>query len=273
MNTKYQHSKDLYSYTHSVDDTPDSSQFKLHNHNDVHEILILLRGNCEFRVEGTVYYPAPGDIVIAHSSELHRVRHREPFEKYERIVINIHDSFFVKNGCEEFKKIFTARPLGVNNLIPGSILEKFHITDITNRLEAYIKEDSSAPEILIRSILIELLYILSRVSSVAEKQSHREGQINSIMIYINENITSPLSLDMIADRFFINKYHLCHMFKEQTGLTLNKYITYKRILLVRELCAQGKTLTEASGEAGFSNYSNFYKMYKKETGRSPKDDL
>ena len=81
------------------------------------------------------------------------------------------------------------------------------------------------------------------------------------------------ALDDIAEHFFINKYHLCHIFRRHTGMSINRYVNYKRLLLVRELCAGGMSLTDAAAEAGFNNYSGFYKVYRREFGISPREDL
>ena len=64
--------------------------------------------------------------------------------------------------------------------------------------------------------------------------------------------------------------YLCKIFKSITGYTINHYINYKRLLLVRELHSKGQTLLEASTAAGFNSYAHFYKMYKKEFGESPR---
>ena len=262
-----------YIYMHSFDKKPDNSSFKLHNHNNVHEILIFIKGNSKFNVEGTTYYMTPFDIVVARSSEMHRMCHLEPLCEYDRIIFNIDDSFFVKMGCPELKKVFTDRPLGINNLISAKQAEKHNISDIIKRLEEYIKDDDVSREIVIRSTIIELLYKLNKISVKSDKKSFSEEKVKDILMYINDNLTSSIGLCEIADRFFLSKYYLCHMFKEQTGLTINQYISYKRIMLVRELCAKGSNITDASIEAGFGDYSNFYKIYKKETGHSPKKDL
>ena len=129
-----------YIYMHSFDKTPDASSFKLHNHNNIHEILIFLKGNCQFRVEGTTYHLTPFDIVIARSSEMHMMFHLEPLCEYERIIFNIDDSFFVKMGCPELKKVFTDRPLGINNLISAKQAEKHNIIDIIKSTVPVLKE-------------------------------------------------------------------------------------------------------------------------------------
>ena len=92
-------------------------------------------------------------------------------------------------------------------------------------------------------------------------------------MYINENLTAPLTLDSISERFYMNKYHLCRIFKKHTGLTINKYITHKRIVMVKNLYREGKTLFQVSVESDFGNHSNFYKMYVNKTGHSPREDM
>ena len=93
------------------------------------------------------------------------------------------------------------------------------------------------------------------------------------MSYINNNYNSNISLGDVAEKFFISKYHLCHMFKKATGLTVHRYITQKRITNVRESMGEGINITSAVINAGFSSYSSFYRSYIKEYGIPPKEGL
>ena len=78
-----------------------------------------------------------------------------------------------------------------------------------------------------------------------------------------------LSLSEIADRFYHSKYHVCHLFREQVGVTLGDYLVLRRIHLVNDLIRRGDPVTEACFAAGFKNYSNFFRLYKKHTGMTP----
>lgn len=269
----YYSEKNDFDYSHGTDSNPDKSDFSLHNHNDSCEIIVFLKGNCEFRAEGSRYELSPCDIVITHSSEMHVMLHKPPVKAYERAVFHIKKSFFYENNCEEFLEFFTKRPLGTSNVIPAKLVKERKIPGIIEDIDSYIKENDSMVYTAVKSKLTELLYNLSRITSRSEEFSFNNDKINDIILYINDNISTDLSLDKIAEHFFISKYHLCHIFKEHTGLTINKYINYKRILMVRELALSGWSLIDASMEAGFGNYSNFYKVYVKETGKSPKEDL
>ena len=50
-----------------------------------------------------------------------------------------------------------------------------------------------------------------------------------------------------------------------------EYITKKRLVLAKELILEGISLYEAADRVGFSDYSNFYRSFKKTMGFSPKE--
>lgn len=52
-----------------------------------------------------------------------------------------------------------------------------------------------------------------------------------------------------------------------------RYKSRKRVTKVRELCAEGMSIGDAAAQAGFNDYSSFYRAYQKEYGTSPREDL
>lgn len=255
-----------FTFLHSHTEKAVPTDFVLHNHNNMCELLIFLKGDATFRVEGTTYYPEAWDIIITNPNEMHKMCLSCETD-YERFVANINDSFFLKSDCADFKDMFHSRALGTNNLIKSDDATR----EVVLRLCRYIKEN--APSIVIKSAFIELLYGIKSNAALPREPLSTQAHIKDVILYINENIRTELDLTKIAEHFFINKYHLCHIFRRHTGLSVNRYINYKRLLLARELCSQGMSLTDASEEAGFCNYSSFYKVYKREFGSSPRTDL
>ena len=73
----------------------------------------------------------------------------------------------------------------------------------------------------------------------------------------------------LAEQFFLSRYYLMHLFRAETGYTLLGYITEKRLLLARQLMRNGRSVTEACYEAGFTNYSSFLRSFKKHYGVLP----
>lgn len=262
-----------FSYEHRTDVIPKRSEFVLHNHNDLYEIIFFINGNAAFKAEGSTYPLEKYDMVITHCDEMHMVCHMPPLALYDRVVIHIKRSFFAQNDCNEFLDFFTKRPLGVNNLIPSELVKKENIPSLVEAFDRHLDSGKKMPEIVARSKIIEMLYRMSRISAEKEQDNPEDEKLKAVIAYINDNIASELCLDDIAEHVFISKYHLCHTFKKYSGLTINQYINHKRILLARSLALKGWTLLDAATEAGFGNYSNFYKTYVKLTGRSPRQDM
>lgn len=240
-----------------------------HNHSG-YEVFLLLKGEGLFMVEGTGYPLKPMDIIITRSDEIHEISYDEVTE-YDRVVIHVEDSFFEKFNCPHYTEIFNNRKIGENNLIDNDSVKKSELFDTLKRLEKYIKSNTGNNEPIVQGVMVELFHQLNEFKTAAGMI--RNDTVKTVMEYINSNIGENLLLDHLADTFFISKYHLCRSFKKYTGLTVNQYITCRRLMLVRELHSQGKTLSAASIESGFTSYSSFYKAYVKETGYAPSEGL
>ena len=71
---------------------------------------------------------------------------------------------------------------------------------------------------------------------------------------------------------YLSADHLARVFKKETGETLVKYITDKRINAAKELLSDTKTpISQVASEVGYDNYSYFTKIFKEKTGVSPGD--
>ena len=99
-----------------------------------------------------------------------------------------------------------------------------------------------------------------------------DSKIVSILQYLSLNLTEPLSIDDIAERFYISKYHMMRRFKEETGYTIHSYVAEKRLLLARQLLQSGQSVTEACYRSGYQDYSTFSRAYRKRFGASPSAD-
>jgi AraC-like DNA-binding protein len=89
-------------------------------------------------------------------------------------------------------------------------------------------------------------------------------------LYINQNISKETSLGEISSHFFISESYLCRIFKTATGMTINKYVTARRISIAKALLADNLSLNEVCEQCGYNNYSNFVKAFTKTVGISPK---
>lgn len=242
-----------------------------HIDKDLFSIFMLLGGNVNYDIEGKLIHISPDDILLVGNNELHRCIMNSN-KNCEYLLLMVDLDFFIKNNCTEFAQMVFNRNLGGDNVIPADIVKKYGIADVFLRMDKYCREEN-APKSVICGVIIELLYNLNKHVENKCASDYSPGKINDIIGYINDNVTEKISLDDIAKRFFLAKPYLCKIFKKNTGYTINRYVSYKRIALVRKAYSNGMSLSEACYKAGFNDYSSFYRAYLKMTNESPRKSL
>ena len=79
------------------------------------------------------------------------------------------------------------------------------------------------------------------------------------------------SLEAISAELHLNKYYLCHLFKNKTGITLSDYIAEKRMELGTQLLRDTvQTVEEIASVCGFASASSFTRFFKARSGVSPR---
>lgn len=78
-----------------------------------------------------------------------------------------------------------------------------------------------------------------------------------------------LTIDQLAEQFFVSKYHLMHEFSQKTGTSIYRYLMQQRLHAVCELLEQGTVPNEAYLQCGFKDYANFYRAFRSAYGQSP----
>ncbi len=260
--------KNLF-YLGWYDSIPHNTQFHLHWH-DEYEIFLFIEGDAKYIVEEKTYTLSPYDIIIIRKHEMHRIQHNSS-ARYKRCVLMISPKFFQQYACPDYEAQFLNTSVG--NKIPGEIVRSNGLYDAFLRYRHYT-ENRHVPDDspLLRSVVTEILYLLNENTGFS-KSDFTKGSMKSVLVFLNNNYTDDISLDMLADKFYLSKHYLCRAFHKATGLTVHEYICSKRLALVRELRGNGMNLGEAAMAAGFRDYSSFYRAYVKQHGISPKEGL
>ena len=238
----------------------------LHSHHE-YEIYMFLDGDSYYVVDGRKYELSKGDIIIIRKHQMHRVFHNS-FKRYHSLVLFIYPEFFTQNNCVEYEKAFLEG--SKDNKIDAHTAESSGLTDALERLKKYSNNFAEKNTPVVKSILTEILYIINGISFF-QKPLRTNKTVKEVIDYLGNNFTGNISLDELANKFFISKYHLCRIFKHATGLTVLEYIKRKRLTLAMELKKEGLSLSEASARAGFKDYPSFYRYYKKKNKTSPKN--
>ena len=118
--------------------------------------------------------------------------------------------------------------------------------------------------------LLQILRVTQEAPMLQSTQPSPDT-MQRVMAYINEHYAQPLTLEEIADAFFISKSYLSHEFVRYTNTSVYEYIQFRRICGAKLLIASGVSLTDAAFQSGFNSYSSFLRTFRKTAGISPTD--
>ncbi len=250
---------------------PSNTLFQLHTH-DEYEIFLFLQGDANYIVEDKSYPLNPYDIIVIRKNELHRIYHNSS-APYHRLTIHISPAFFQENNCTDYEEPFLNTSTASGNKIPANIVRSSGLYDAFLRYKKYSDNlTTGADTPILTAIIIEILYLVNQITFVPAADSSN-STLKDIIAYLNEHFTEDVTLDMLEDMFYISKYYLCRTFRKATGLTVHEYICLKRLALVRDLKNSGMSISDAAFQAGFHDYSAFYRAYKKAFGPAPGKNL
>lgn len=109
------------------------------------------------------------------------------------------------------------------------------------------------------------------IEKVENNYSKKSDVMNRIIDYINRNFNKNITLDLVAMEVGLTPQYLSKVFKEQYGSTFIDFITKKRLKYAEELLSKGnRNIKEISKLAGYEDSNYFCRVFKKETGKSPK---
>lgn len=243
--------------------------FSTHLH-QYYEFLYFASGSATYIVEGNEYSAESGDLFITRPGELHSIAFLSD-DDYERYFIQFSDSFLSDIPVDLLASI-KALPFGTGNKIPRHLIEKSNIPQIFKNMGKCVTMHNEETNIVSKAYIIELLYETNHILPLTGKTEATESdRIQTVKAYINENLPNEISLDLICEKAYIDKYYLCHLFKKETGITIKDYINLQRIALAKKLIEEGKNPSSVFRECGFNDYSSFYRVFKKHSGKSPRE--
>ncbi|OXS57563.1 hypothetical protein B1A99_16000 [Cohnella sp. CIP 111063] len=117
-----------------------------------------------------------------------------------------------------------------------------------------------------------LQFVRDTVAQVPSRTAKGAELSQQIRHYIDRHYAQQLTLEEVADRFFLHPVYLSVMFKEKTGETFQDYLRRIRMERAKHLLLTTKyRIDRISVMIGYENTKYFYKVFKKETGFTPAD--
>jgi AraC-like DNA-binding protein len=253
----------------------DEKPMNMHIH-DCYELYYSISGGRQFLIDNKSYPIQPGDLFFINQYESHYLSQYNQL-KHERIVISIHPDYLkeLSTTDTQLAYCFQYRNPGVNHRIK---LDKEQQQRFTYYIYKILSQSSYGTDVMERSLFTEFMVMLNRAFLLQCREGGKDAQapyrydklVNDILEYINQNISRTITIDSLANTFYISKSYICRIFKASTGTTVNKYLTARRISIAKALLTEGRNNNEVCEMSGFNDYSSFFKAFTKAVGISPK---
>lgn len=247
-------------------------EFSYHYH-DFHKVIIFLSGKVAYHIEGKSYYLKPWDILLVNRHAIHKpeIDFSVP---YERFVLWIRNDIKSTELLRCFQKAIDRS----YNLIRLDSDTQEKLKQLLYELEAALKDKKFGSELLGSALFTQFMVYVNRIflekQYIYDARSYSsDSQIEELLRYINHNLTEDLSIETLARKYYLSKYHMMRKFKEETGYTIHNYIISKRLLLARTKISEGTPILKAAQLSGFSDYTTFSRAYKKQFGTAPSQTI
>lgn len=258
------------------DDIVTESNYPEHHH-ATHEIVLFLNADIRMFVGDRQYDIHDGDLLIVSKNTIHKLLYTVD-SRYCRYVMNIGE-WLINNILNSLgiKKSFTdIEPLRSTllhtnmkeqnelRLLFEVVFSAFKQFKSNNNLHSHAEFQVNLAHLLI--ILDKTIKFCAKKEINIKSKDHVQGIIQYIDTHYNDNIT----LEQLANVFFLNKYHISHIFKQRTGLSVIEYIQMRRVAEVQKLLRKKHlTTTHICYMCGFNNIQHFYRVFKKIGGCTP----
>ena len=117
-------------------------------------------------------------------------------------------------------------------------------------------------------------YTIEQIKAFFEYRNEKRdnsGKVLQIKNYIASNYRdSNLSVKQISEYSFLSMAYMCSMFKQETGKTINQYITNLRIEKAKELLKnKSYNISDVAEQVGINDSQYFAKIFRKNVNMTP----
>lgn len=243
------------------------------NHfHSTYEIYYLMSGKREIFIQDRTILVDEGDLVIIAPNILHRTTNADR-PKHERLIINIHEQYFSVDNSHRavLQPLFEQDYL----VIKGSIRNREAFDFFAREVITEVQNEHNGFELYAQTLALQLLIVCCRyaqenTSEPLASPSPMHERISEIVRYVNAHYMNDLSLQLLADKFYISPYYLSRFFREATGFTYVEYVNSVRIKEAKKLLEHSTMKVNLiASKVGFGSVTHFGRVFKEVTGNAP----
>ncbi|WP_018108817.1 helix-turn-helix domain-containing protein [Bacteroides propionicifaciens] len=217
---------------------------KLPHTHKYYQLTYVEEGYQYFHIADKIYFVPQNHVILIPCDTLHRTTSDSKAVILKVILFKtLPDKIFYQQT-----RVFSA---------PSVLKEMLLYAGKWNKLTDQDEEQSA----FLYAMLLSLPYFYQE-NNFLEIPIPRDARLNAVCGYINQNYRYNISTDQLADVATMSERNLQRIFKQETGITLKKYMQLIRILKSIELLdTKQYTLTEVAYRVGYKSLSAFTNSY------------
>lgn len=232
----------LFARNHTVD-------FPKHTH-DTFNIALVINQTFYSRLDSKFLQAPIGTLCITNPDEVHET----PCDKNTG---NTFITFYIAPD------ILTRLNRGVSVFFNNKVIYNPILFSSFYSIAQNIENEIYDPETALLHALKQL------VANYAVEIDFKNSSLNLFQEFINEESFDKFSLEKTARNFGMDKFKFLRLFKQETGLTPNTFVTLKRIASAKKELLKNENLLDVAVSSGFYDASHLTREFKKYTGVTP----
>lgn len=233
--------------------------FPLHWHSYI-ELELITAGSGHQILNGQRFELSRGCLSLLRPTDFHQV---EPEKGLQLFNMSIDDSLL----SEELLRKITARSmifLQMDEDETGTMERLLHLSLEENGL---LSPNQEYQKHLLMCILLRVLHLVPGTTRAASAESR---PIQAALLYLHMHFRENPRLSDVAEIAHYNASYFSAAFHGEVGMTYSEYLNMLKIAYARELLlSTGLKVSEVCCECGFTSYSGFLTLFRKQTGLSP----
>lgn len=224
------------------------------------ELVFVKNGHSMVTLDNRQFHLQSGDVFLAFPNQLHFYHDIEPTEGYLFI--------FAPEILSEFKEIFHSKipesPIWSSDELQTDLIDCFE------NISTYLSSGNEMDALIAKGYLLILIAEMFSKKKMQDIPGD-EDTIKRILTYCLENYTRPLSLEVLSQELFLNKYYISHIFRDRMHISYKEFITRLRIDHACKLLKQNTSVTESAYASGFVSTKTFNRVFQQYIKMSPRE--
>ncbi|WP_164716441.1 AraC family transcriptional regulator [Paenibacillus whitsoniae] len=246
-----------------------------HYHEEV-EWITVLSGTMTMETTHAAYTLQGGDVAMLGSNELHR-SHKYGHAPLIYLVCHVDMSAFMDPSLLTYLAAFTGRSANVtllNEALQKYPLSQQAIHELLHHMLRDITAKQRGYEFAVNASLKKLLHTLIQVDDeeiIKPMDPQLAIKLRPALAYIEQQLEGSCQIADISGKLNYNSSYFAKLFKKGMGMTFTSYVQMRRMKRAeRLLLTEAWSVTEISARVGFTSPAQFYQLFKRHFGCSPK---